>query len=414
MADRRVVVTGMGLITPLGETVETFWDNLVTGKSGIGPVTTFDLTGFDVRIGGACSDFKVQDYIDRRKSNKLDRNTHLALAATREAVRTSGIDFAAAADPTRMGTIIGSGIGGIAEMETQHNRLRDRGPGKVSPFTIPRLMLNASSAWISIEYGLQGPSTAVATACASATHAMADSYVTIQRGEADVMLAGGTEAALTSLGLSAFTSMKALSTRNDDPERASRPFDRDRDGFVMSEGAGILVLEELERAKKRGANIVCEIIGFGSSSDASHITQPSESGTGASTAMEQALACAGIRPDEVDYVNAHGTGTPLGDVAESLAIERAFGPHARKLCVSSTKSCIGHLLGASGAVETIATIMAIKNAVAPPTINLDHPGEGCNLDYVPNTAQDRKIVTALNNSFGFGGHNACLLIRRFQ
>ena len=413
MADRRVVVTGMGLITPLGETVEAFWDNVVSGKSGIVPLTAFDTSDFSVRIGGECPDFKPQDYIDRRVFNKLDRNTQFAVAAAREAVRMSGIDVAAG-DVTRMGVVIGSGIGGIGEMETQHNRLRDRGPAKVSPFTIPRLMLNASAAWLSIEYGLEGPSVALATACASASHAIANAFVSIQRGEVDVMLAGGTEAALTALGVSAFASMKALSTRNDDPEHASRPFDRDRDGFVMGEGAGVLVVEELEFARKRGADILCEVAGFGCSSDASHITQPSESGAGASAAMERALACAGMDREEVDYVNAHGTATPLGDAAESMAIERTFGPHAAKLCVSSTKSCIGHLLGASGAVEIIATIMAIRNAVAPPTLNLDHPGEGCNLDYVPNTAQDRRILAALSNSFGFGGHNACLLVRRFQ
>ncbi|MFH0980497.1 MAG: beta-ketoacyl-ACP synthase II [Planctomycetota bacterium] len=410
MSERRVVVTGMGLITPLGETVETFWDNVVSAKSGIVHVTGFDTSGFDVRIGGECSGFKVEQYIERRTANRLDRSTQFALAAAQEATRMSGIDFAAE-DATRIGVIIGSGIGGIAEMETQHNRLRDRGPGKVSAFTIPRLMLNASAAWISIEYGTQGLTTSVATACASATHAMGDAFNAIRRDEEDVMLAGGTEAALTALGVSAFAAMKALSTRNDEPQRACRPFDRDRDGFVMGEGAGIVVLEELEHARRRGAPILCEVVGFGSSSDASHITQPSESGAGAAAAMNRALASARLNPEQIDYINAHGTGTPLGDVAETMAIKKTFGPHAYKLCVSSTKSSIGHLLGASGGVEMIATIMAIRNAVAPPTINLDHPGEGCDLDYVPNVARDRRINTALNNSFGFGGHNACLLVR---
>ena len=412
MSERRVVVTGVGLVTPLGETVETFWDNILLGKSGVGPVS-FDATGFDVRIGAECSGFRVENYLDRREANRQDRFTQFALAAAQEATRMSGIDFAAE-DANRVGVIIGSAIGGISETESQHNRLLDRGPSKVSPFTIPRLMVNAAAAWLSIEYGVEGLTTTVATACASATHAMGDALHSIRRGETDIIITGGTEAALTFLALSAFASMKALSTRNDEPERASRPFDRDRDGFVMGEGAGVLIFEELEHARKRGAAILCEVVGFGYSSDAFHITQPSESGDGASKAMQRALASARVSPDTIDYINAHGTATPLGDVAETQAIKATFGRHAQKLCVSSTKSSVGHLLGASGGVELIATIMAIKHAVAPPTTNLDHPGEGCDLNYVPNTPQDRKIVTALSNSFGFGGHNACLLVRRFE
>ena len=412
MSERRVVVTGVGLVTPLGETVETFWDNILLGKSGVGPVS-FDATGFDVRIGAECSGFRVENYLDRREANRQDRFTQFALAAAQEATRMSGIDFAAE-DANRVGVIIGSAIGGISETESQHNRLLDRGPSKVSPFTIPRLMVNAAAAWLSIEYGVEGLTTTVATACASATHAMGDALHSIRRGETDIIITGGTEAALTFLALSAFASMKALSTRNDEPERASRPFDRDRDGFVMGEGAGVLIFEELEHARKRGAAILCEVVGFGYSSDAFHITQPSESGDGASKAMQRALASARVSPDTIDYINAHGTGTPLGDMAETQAIKATFGRHAQKLCVSSTKSSVGHLLGASGGVELIATIMAIKHAVAPPTTNLDHPGEGCDLNYVPNTPQDRKIVTALSNSFGFGGHNACLLVRRFE
>ena len=412
MSERRVVVTGVGLVTPLGETVETFWDNILLGKSGVGPVS-FDATGFDVRIGAECSGFRVENYLDRREANRQDRFTQFALAAAQEATRMSGIDFAAE-DANRVGVIIGSAIGGISETESQHNRLLDRGPSKVSPFTIPRLMVNAAAAWLSIEYGVEGLTTTVATACASATHAMGDALHSIRRGETDIIITGGTEAALPFLALSAFASMKALSTRNDEPERASRPFDRDRDGFVMGEGAGVLIFEELEHARKRGAAILCEVVGFGYSSDAFHITQPSESGDGASKAMQRALASARVSPDTIDYINAHGTGTPLGDMAETQAIKATFGRHAQKLCVSSTKSSVGHLLGASGGVELIATIMAIKHAVAPPTTNLDHPGEGCDLNYVPNTPQDRKIVTALSNSFGFGGHNACLLVRRFE
>ena len=413
MSERRVVVTGMGLISPLGETVDTFWDGVLSAKSGIGEITGFDTTGFDVRIGGECAEFKPANYLDRRQANKLDRSAQFALAASQQAVRMSGLDLATE-NCDRIGVILGSGIGGISEMETQHNRLRDRGPAKVSPFTIPRLMLNAASAWVSIEHGLKGLVSSISTACASATHAMGDSYHAIRRGEADVMLCGGSEAALTALGISAFASMKAVSTRNDDPQHASRPFDRDRDGFVMGEGAGILVIEELERAKKRGADILCEFVGFGASADAGHIAQPGAGGEGAAMAMKNAMASARLSPDNIDYINAHGTATPLGDMAETMAIHSTLGAHADNICVSSTKSVIGHLLGASGGVEIIATILALRNGVAPPTANLDNPGEGCDLDYVPNTPRDRKIEVALKNSFGFGGHNACMVVRRFQ
>lgn len=413
MSERRVVVTGMGLITPLGETVEAFWDNLLAGKSAIDLVTTFDASDFSVRIAGECRDFKVENYLDRHKAKKLDRTTQFTLAAAQEAVRMSGLDFATE-DATRIGAIIGSGIGGLSEMETQHDRLRKRGPSKVSPFTIPRLMLNASSAWLSIEYGVKGLTSAVVSACASASHAMGDAFHAIRRDDADIIFAGGTEATVTALGLSAFASMKALSTRNDDPPRASRPFDRDRDGFVMSEGAAVLIFEELEHAKKRGAVILCEVAGFGCSSDALHVTQPDDSGEGPSIAMRRALESARVAPDQIDYINAHGTGTILGDVAETLAIRNTFAHHADNVCVSSTKSSTGHLLGASGGVEIIATIMALRNATVPATTNLDHPGEGCDLDYVPNTPRDHQVVTAMSNSFGFGGHNAALVVRRLQ
>ncbi len=413
MSERRVVVTGMGLITPLGETVEAFWDNLLAGKSAIDLVTTFDASDFSVRIAGECRDFKVENYLDRHKAKKLDRTTQFTLAAAQEAVRMSGLDFATE-DATRIGAIIGSGIGGLSEMETQHDRLRKRGPSKVSPFTIPRLMLNASSAWLSIEYGVKGLTSAVVSACASASHAMGDAFHAIRRDDADIIFAGGTEATVTALGLSAFASMKALSTRNDDPPRASRPFARDRDGFVMSEGAAVLIFEELEHAKKRGAVILCEVAGFGCSSDALHVTQPDDSGEGPSIAMRRALESARIAPDQIDYINAHGTGTILGDVAETLAIRNTFAHHADNVCVSSTKSSTGHLLGASGGVEIIATIMALRNATVPATTNLDHPGEGCDLDYVPNTPRDHQVITAMSNSFGFGGHNAALVVRRLQ
>lgn len=413
MSQRRVVVTGMGVITSLGERVEELWDHILAARSGVAPITLFDSAAFDVHFGGECARFNPEQYVDRRAANRLDRFAQFAVAAAREAAQTSGINFKAE-DPTRVGVIVGSGIGGLLELEQQHVRLRDRGPGKVSAFTIPKLMVNAAAANISIEYGAEGVCAAVATACASATNAMGDAFNAIRHNEADVMLTGGSEAALTPLGLSAFAAMKALSTRNDEPQRASRPFDRSRDGFVLGEGAGILVFEEMERARKRGARILAEVAGYGYSSDAIHITQPSETGSGASAAMKRALDSAGISADQLDYINAHGTSTPLGDLAETVAIKNTLGAHARKLCVSSTKSSIGHLLGGSGAVEIVVTIMALMNSVAPPTINLEDPDDGCDIDYVPNKPRDRKIRYALSNSFGFGGHNACLLVRRFE
>ena len=413
MPHRRVVVTGMGLISPLGETVEVFWDRLLAGESGIRTASRFDCAGFDVRIGGECHEFDPHRYLDRREVKRLDRFAQFALAAAQEAVATSGLDFERM-DPARTCVILGSGIGGLYELEQQHNRLRDRGPGKVSAFTIPKLMANAASANLSIRYGAQGMSVVVATACASATNAMGDALQLIRSDRADVVITGGSEAALTQLGLAAFGAMKALSTRNDDPQHACRPFDRDRDGFVLGEGAGILIFEELDRARRRGAPIVAEVIGFGGSSDAEHLTQPSETGTGAAQAMRSALSDAGLGPQDIDYINAHGTGTPLGDVAETVAIREVFGPSAAKLAVSSTKSSIGHLLGASGGVELVATTMGLKHGVAPPTINLENPDPQCDLDYVPNTPRDLPLRRAMNNSFGFGGHNACLVVARYE
>ncbi|MFQ5492046.1 MAG: beta-ketoacyl-ACP synthase II [Phycisphaerae bacterium] len=411
MGSRRVVVTGMGVITPLGESVETFWDRLLAGQSGIVPISRFDTSDFDVRFGGECTRFDPAQYVDRREIKRLDRFSQLAIAASIEAVSSAGLGDNGL-DRRRVGVIIGSGIGGLNELEEQHNRLREKGPGKVSVFTIPKLMVNAAAGNISIHHHLLGPSTSVATACASATNAMGDALRTIQNGAADIVVTGGSEAALTPLGLSAFAAMKALSTRNDDPARASRPFDRDRDGFVMGEGAGILVFEELEHARARNANILVEVTGFGTTADAEHITQPSETGDGASEAMRLALADAGIAPSDIDYINAHGTSTPLGDVAETLAIKKVYGDHANRVAISSTKSSIGHLLGASGGVELVATIMGIKHAVAPPTINLDNAAEDCDLDYVPNKPRDLRIDQAMSNSFGFGGHNASIIVKR--
>lgn len=412
MAQRRVVVTGMGAVSPFGVGVDCFWDGLVAGRSGAAAVSLFDASEFDVRIGAEIPAFNASDYLDRKLIKRLDRFSELALVAMHEAWNGSGLDMSTL-DPYRVAVVFGSGIGGMNELEEQHARLMQKGPGKVSAFTIPKLMVNAASANISIALGAKGNCIAISSACASATHAMGDALNQIRFGFADVVVTGGSEAALTPLSMAAFASMKALSTRNDDPQAASRPFDRDRDGFLLGEAAGTLVFEELEHAKARGATIFAEVLGFSSTSDAGHITQPDDDGTGAGMAMKLALDNAGIDPTEVDYINAHGTSTPLGDLAETIAIKKVFGPHARKLVVSSTKSAVGHSLGASGAPELIACILAIRNRVIPPTINLDNPSEGCDLDYCPKVARDLPIRTALSNSFGFGGHNACILARAF-
>jgi 3-oxoacyl-[acyl-carrier-protein] synthase II len=411
---RRVVITGMGLVSPLGNTVDLFWERLLAGESGIGPITRIDVKDFDVRFGGECREFNADEHFDRKEIKRLDRFAQIAVVASKDAFKASGLPFGGGENPSRFGVITGSGIGGLQELEDQYLRLHEKGPSKVSAFTIPKLMVNAASGNISIMLGAKGPNTAVATACASATNAMGDAMHAIRRGDADIMLTGGSEAALTWLGLSGFAQMKALSTRNDEPKKASRPFDRDRDGFVMSEGAGMFIFEELGHARKRGARIYCEVLGFGMSGDANHITQPDELGRGGAAAMRFAMQDAGLNPDRIDYINAHGTGTPLGDVAETTAIKSVFGAHAFKLRVSSTKSSIGHLLGASGGVELIATVMALEHAVVPPTINLDHPGEGCDLNYTPNTPQDARVEIAISNSFGFGGHNACIVVGRIK
>ncbi|MCO6438843.1 MAG: beta-ketoacyl-ACP synthase II [Phycisphaerae bacterium] len=412
MSGKRVVITGMGAVTPFGIGVDPLWDGLVQGRSGIRPVSLFDASGFDVRIGGEIPSFQPDQYLDRKLVKRLDRFSTLAMIAADEALRASGLDVSRE-NPRRLAAIIGSGIGGMNELEEQFTRLAEKGPGKVSAFTIPKLMVNAAAGNISIQYGAKGESIAVSTACASATNAMGIALHRIRRGEADVIFTGGSEAALTPLALAAFASMKALSSRNDQPEVASRPFDRDRDGFVLAEGAGVLIFEELEHARQRGANILAEVIGFATTCDAEHLTQPAESGAGAAEAMRLALEDAHVAPSDVDYINAHGTGTPLGDVAETTAIKQVFGSAASRLVVSSTKSSVGHSLGASGGVEAVACIRAIHNATIPPTINLDHPAEGCDLDYCPNTARDARVRIAMSNSFGFGGHNACIVIRQW-
>jgi 3-oxoacyl-[acyl-carrier-protein] synthase II len=412
---RRVVVTGTGVVSSLGFEVSELWDKICAAKSGVGLIERFDCSDFKVRFGGEVKNFNCPDHVGiaHKEIKRIDRFVQFGLAASNKAIIQSGLDFKQG-DPYRNGVLIGSGIGGLSEIEMQHDALFDRGPERVSPFMIPKLMVNAASGNISVFWGLKGPNSAVATACASATNAIGDAFKLIQHDMADVMVTGGSEASITPLGLSGFARMKALSTRNEEPERASRPFDKDRDGFVMSEGAGVLVLEEYEHARARGANILAEIFGYGMSADGTHMTAPCPEGLGAARAMQGALRDAKFNPDDIDYVNAHGTSTPLGDKAESLALKTVFGNHAMKLAVSSTKSQIGHLLGASGGVETVVCVQALLDQTAPPTINLDNPDEGCDLDYVPHEARDMPIRRILKNSFGFGGHNACLILGQVQ
>ncbi len=403
----------MGVVTSLGESLDQFWSALCSGKSGVGPITLFDTTEFRVKFGGQVRDWDAAARFGAKEARHLDRFAQFALVAAASAVEDSGIDFQAL-PPDQCGVLIGSGIGGLNEFEAQHTVMMERGPSRISPFVIPKLMVNAASGQVSIRWGLQGPCSAVATACASAANAIGDSLKLIQSGWADVMITGGSEAAITHMGLGGFASMRALSTRNDDPARASRPFDRDRDGFVLSEGAGILIIEAEEIARRRGARIYAELVGYGMSADGSHITAPDEQGRGAARAMRRCLSDAGVAPESVDYINAHGTSTPLGDLAETRAMKAVFGPHAGKLQISSTKSQMGHLLGASGGVELIASVLALHRGVLPPTINLDHPDEGCDLDYIPNVAREARVDTVMSNSFGFGGHNASLLVRRYR
>jgi len=410
---RRVVVTGLGAVTSLGCNVDELWRRAVHGESGVGPIRLFDATGYRSRVGSEVVDWSPDGYIGRKDAKRMDRFVQFGLVAGIQAARDSGIDFSKE-DPFRCGVVLGSGIGGLREIEIQHDRLREKGPDKVSAFTIPKLMANAASGQVSIEYGLKGLNTTVSTACASATNAIGDAMRAVQHGVADVMITGGTEAAVTPLGLGAFSAMRALSERNDDPAHASRPFDAKRDGFVLGEGAGLFVIEELEHAKARGARIYAEMIGYGATADGSHITQPDQSGCGAAQAMRLALLDAELNPEQIDYINAHGTSTPLGDVAETRAIKAVFGEHAWKLSVSSTKSHLGHLLGASGGVEMVLTVKAITHGVVPPTINYEVPDPNCDLDYTPNQARQRDITLAMSNSFGFGGHNGSLIVGKLR
>ncbi len=406
---RRVVVTGLGAITSLSCQVEDLWTRVCNGESGIRSIQRFDASQFRSQIGGELRDWTTDGFVPGKEAKRLDRFAQFALVGAMEAVRHAGIDFSRA-DVCRCGVILGSGVGGLREIEVQHSRMLDKGPTKVSAFTVPKMMSNAASGHVSIQFGLQGPNLAVATACASASHAIGDAFRVIRNGDADLMITGGSEAAVTPLGMAAFSSMRALSERNDNPARASRPFDADRDGFVLSEGAGILVLEELEYAKARGAQIYAEVLGSGATADGSHITQPDKEGVGAARAMRLALNDAELDPSKVDYINAHGTSTQLGDQAETTAVKTVFGEHARKLAISSTKSQLGHMLGASGGVELVLTVLAIRRGVVPPTINYEKPDPHCDLDYTPNDARNRRISVAMSNSFGFGGHNASLVV----
>jgi 3-oxoacyl-[acyl-carrier-protein] synthase II len=413
--ERRVVVTGIGVVTPLGNDIATFWDNIKNGVSGIDRITQFDPTDYDCKIAGEVRDFNPTPFFNNPKDvRRTDRYTQFGMAAAKMAMQDAGLTISEYGDTSRFGVIIGSGIGGLKSLGDQHTILMNKGPGRISPFMIPMMISNMASGLVSMEFGLRGPNFATVSACATACHALGEAWRMIRYDEADAFLAGGAEATIVPLGVGGFAAMKALSTRNDEPQRASRPFDKDRDGFVMGEGAGVLLLEELEHARKRGAQIYCEIAGYGLSADAYHMTSPLPEGEGAARCMQIALGKGGINLDEVDYVNAHGTSTGLGDVCETKAIKAVFGEHAKNgLVVSSTKSMTGHLLGAAGSVEMAVCAMAIKEGIVPPTINLDEPDPQCDLDYVPHKARERKVRVALNNSFGFGGHNATLVAREF-
>lgn len=413
MEKKRVVVTGVGVISPVGTGKEKFWNSLVQGKSGIDLITRFNCDDFPTKIAGEVKDFNPEDYIEKKELKRLDRFTQFAVAATKMAFEDADLS-PASIDSNRTGVIMGSGIGGSETWEEQHNILIQKGPKRVSPFFIPMMIANMASGQVSIAFNLKGPNFTVVTACASGTNAIGEAFRILQRNEADIMVAGGAEAPITPLSLAGFSSMKALSTRNDEPHRASRPFDRDRDGFVMGEGAGVIVLETLEHAIKRNARIYAEVIGYGSTADAYHLTQPAPEGEGAARAIKAAILDAGIRPEDVDYINAHGTSTPLNDKFETMAIKNAFGEHAYKLAVSSTKSMTGHLLGAAGAVEIIATVLTVANGEIPPTINYDNGDPECDLNYVPNKSIKRPVMIAMSDSMGFGGHNACVAMRKWQ
>ena len=415
MPERRVVITGMGVVTPVGNGLETFWSNLKNGVSGIRTIDAFDTTGYDCKIGGQVRDFDPKAFFKNPKDvRRTDRFTHLAMAATKLAVADSGIDIDNLKERDRFGVLVSTGIGGLKTLQDQLQVLLTKGPGRNSPFTIPMLIGNMAGGVISMEFDLRGPNLCIATACATSNNAIGESWRIIKSGDADIFLAGGAEACIVEIGVAGFSAMKALSRRNDEPERASRPFDRDRDGFVMSEGSGVVVVEELEHARARGAKIYCEITGYGVSADAYHMTAPPPYGEGAARAMKMALNHARISPEQVDYINAHATSTDIGDLCETRAIKQIFGEYAGKVSISATKSMTGHLLGGAGGIEMAACALAIRDSVIPPTINLENPGEECDLDYTPNVAREKKVRVALNNSFGFGGHNATLVASAFE
>ncbi|MBA4544029.1 beta-ketoacyl-ACP synthase II [Thermoactinomyces daqus] len=409
----RVVITGLGVISSLGNDIDTFWNNLIQGKSGISHITQFDTSDYAVKIASEVKDFDPLNFIDKKETRRMDRFAQFAVAAAKMAVSHAGLNIDDR-NAERVGVYIGSGIGGLATLEKQHRVLMDRGPRRVSPFFVPMMIANMASGIVSIQLGAKGPNSAAISACSTGTHCVGDAFRILQRGEADVMLAGGAEATIMPLAVAGFSAMTALSTRNDEPEKASRPFDKDRDGFVMGEGAGVLVLETLDHALKRGANIIAEVVGYGMTADAYHLTSPAPEGEGAKRAMEMAMRDAGLAPEEIDYINAHGTSTEYNDKFETMAIKGAFKDHAYKLAVSSTKSMLGHLLGAAGGVETIISALAIKEQILPPTINLENPDPECDLDYVPNEARKTRVRTALSNSLGFGGHNATILLKEYE
>ncbi|WP_442905551.1 beta-ketoacyl-ACP synthase II [Halomonas sp. BC04] len=411
MMARRVVVTGLGLVTPVGNTVDESWESILAGKSGIAPIEHFDATSFNTRFGGSVKDFDISPYLNPKDARKMDLFIQYGIAAGAQAIADAGIECTEE-NAERIGVAVGSGIGGLPMIEHNHNALNKGGARRISPFFVPGSIINMISGNLAIQHGFRGPNIAITTACTTGTHNIGYSARTIVYGDADVMICGGAEMATTPLGLGGFSAARALSNRNDDPTAASRPWDRDRDGFVLSDGAGILVLEEYEHAKARGAKIYAELTGFGMSDDAFHMTAPPEDGSGAALSMRNAIRDAGIEPAAVDYINAHGTSTPAGDLAETRAVKKVMGSAANSVAVSSTKSMIGHLLGAAGAVEAVFSILAIRDQVAPPTINLDNPQEGCDLDYVPHTAREMKIDVALSNSFGFGGTNGTLVFSK--
>ena len=409
---RRVVVTGMGVITSLGQDLDTFWNSLMAGRSGVSMIESFDTSDLPTRIAAEIKDFNPEQYMDKKEARRMDRFVQFAVAASRRAIEDANLDIARDTDPERCGVYIGSGIGGLETWEEQHKILLEKGPKRVSPFFIPMMIANMASGQVSIMFGAKGPNSTAVTACATGSHSIGDSYKLIQSGEADVMICGGAEATIRPTGMAGFCAMRAMSTRNEEPERASRPFDIGRDGFVMGEGAGILVLEELEHAKKRGARIYAEVAGYGMSGDAHHITDPDPNG--AARCMKRAMADAGLQPEDIHYINAHGTSTPIGDKSETAAIKMALGEHAYKVAVSSTKSMTGHLLGAAGGVEAVISGLTIYHGKIAPTINLEQQDPECDLDYVPNEPREADVRVAMSNSFGFGGHNATIILKKYE